>query len=69
MLKTTDAIASVVLKTERDLEVLWNMNVVCLFRVWLTNSTYPSKGKLGTMVIFLSGYVSNEDPHSIVIFC
>lgn len=66
MLKTTDA---VVLKTERDLQVLWNMNVVCLFRVWLTNSTYPSKEKLDPMVIFLLVYVSNEDPHSIVIFC
>lgn len=66
MLKTTDA---VVLKTERDLQVLWNMNVVCLFRVWLTNSTYPSKEKLDPMLIFLLVYVSNEDPHSIVIFC
>lgn len=27
------------------------------------NSMYPSKGKLGTMVIFLLGSVRNEDPH------
>lgn len=56
MLETTGTVAAVVLRTEKDLQVLWNMNVV-----WLTNSTHPSKRKLGTVVIFLLGYASNED--------
>lgn len=37
MLKTPVAVASVVLDTETHLQVLWNVNVVCLFRICLTN--------------------------------